>query len=128
MRQNKENKLRENTIDSLTKCYQITINSIDSSVKKVSTLKEIDPKIKLKEKTINHFTEIRILAEHSFPKLIKALSMGIKEYPDELKLNHNVIQKLVDLNQQNSNELKESASIFQSKHHISNEELIKYGL
>ena len=126
--QNQDMKLDSGYIDTLNKSYQVSTLALSKSIDKLSTVKEIDQNINLKERTLTHLKDTKTLQESALPEVIKVLSSGLGNLTDQERESFMKFQSNGRKLQAVSVELEKLSDDFQDKHHIKSEDLAKYGL
>lgn len=127
-RQNQDMKLDSSYIFQLNKSYEKSTATLSSAIAKITAVEELDYEINLKEKTMAHLKNTKLLQESSIPHVISALSIGLGKLTDEQRESFKKFKKTSGELQMESAVLEKLAHDFADKHKITPEELTKYGL
>jgi hypothetical protein len=127
-RQNEDHKLDKKNIDTLKKHFADAFRALDEKIKIISSLKETDKELALKDTIISYLTDIKKLDEEAEVKTFELMETGLDKVTDEQKAGfHKFIIRGQAL-QNRSQEIENLSLEYQKKHNITKDELIKYGL
>jgi len=123
-----DKKIDSSKITLFTESYHESIFTLSKAINKLTTLKEIDQDINLKEKVLAYYKEVMMLQEATIPHLINVLNNGVDNITDKEREVFKNFQIRTPELQLKANELQKLSLDFQEKHHITEEQLTEYGL
>jgi len=126
--QNQDLILDSTYIDTLNKSLQSSIITLSKSIYKISSISEVDQDLDFKNRVLDHLIDTKQLQERNFPVIFKLLANGPGTLSEDEMKTMERTESIAREIQAEELALKKLSVTFKSKHDITKEDLIKYGL
>ncbi len=122
---NDEGKLQGGRVDTMSNVLNAYIASVDSSITKISAIKEIDKEINLAEYMNTYFDHVKKFCQGGLREAIESFRTGHNNLTDIQRMSAEASDKEQEAIHNEGNELRYKFQKYIDKHRITSEELLR---